>query len=61
MDLIEFNDEIEEEVIQKLQAIGCDTAKAVLEIENSDLVRRTGLSEDVIEDVKQILQSEFED
>ncbi len=61
VDLIEFNDEIEEEVIQKLQAIGCDTAKAVLEIENSDLVRRTGLSEDVIEDVKQILQSEFED
>lgn len=61
VDLIEFNDEIEEEVIQKLQAIGCDTAKAVLEIENSDLVRCTGLSEDVIEDVKQILQSEFED
>ncbi|MCC6181555.1 MAG: transcription termination/antitermination protein NusA [Bacteroidia bacterium] len=61
VDLIEFNDEIEEDVIQKLQAIGCDTAKAVLEIENSDLVRRTGLSEDVIEDVKQILQSEFEE
>lgn len=61
VDLIEFSDEIEESVIQALQAIGCDTAKSVLELENTDLVRRTGLSEDVIEDVKQVLQSEFED
>lgn len=61
VDLIEFSDEIEESVIQALQAIGCDTAKSVLEVENADLVRRTGLSEDVVEDVKQVLQSEFED
>jgi len=61
VDLIEFSDEIEESVIKALQAIGCDTAKSVLELENSDLVRRTGLTEDVIEDVKQVLQSEFED
>lgn len=61
VDLIEFSDEIEESVIQALQAIGCDTAKSVLELENADLVRRTGLSEDVVEDVKQVLQSEFED
>lgn len=61
VDLIEFSDEIEESVIKSLQAIGCDTAKSVLELDNSDLVRRTGLTEDVIEDVKQVLQSEFED
>jgi N utilization substance protein A len=61
VDLIEFSDEIEESVIQALQSIGCDTAKSVLELENNDLVRRTGLTEDVIEDVKQVLQSEFED
>ncbi len=61
VDLIEFSDEIEESVIKALQSIGCDTAKSVLELENSDLVRRTGLTEDVIEDVKQVLQSEFED
>jgi N utilization substance protein A len=61
VDLIEFSDEIEESVIQALQAIGCDTAKSVLELENSDLARRTGLTDDVIEDVKQVLQSEFED
>lgn len=61
VDLIEFADELEESVIQALQAIGCDTAKSVLELGNNELVRRTGLSEDVIEDVKQVLQSEFED
>ena len=61
VDLIEFSDEIEESVINALQAIGCDTAKAVLEMEISELARRTGLTEAVIEDVKQVLQSEFED
>lgn len=61
VDLIEFADELEETVIKSLQSIGCDTAKSVLELNNEELVRRTGLSEDVIEDVKQVLQSEFED
>ncbi len=61
VDLIEFSDEIEESVINALQAIGCDTAKSVLELDMAELVRRTGLTEDVIEDVKQVLQSEFED
>ncbi len=61
VDLEEFSDEIEESVINALQAIGCDTAKSVLELDVADLVRRTGLTEDVIEDVKQVLQSEFED
>lgn len=61
VDLIEFSDEIEESVIKALQAIGCDTAKSVLELDMADLVRRTRLTEDVIEDVKQVLQSEFED
>jgi len=61
VDLIEFSDEIEESVINALQLIGCDTAKAVLELSNEELIRRTGLSIDVIEDVKQVLASEFED
>lgn len=61
VDLIEFSDEIEESVIKALQSIGCDTAKSVLELDNADLARRTGLTDDVIEDVKQVLQSEFED
>ncbi len=61
VDLVEFADELEETVINALQSIGCDTAKSVLELSNEELVRRTGLSEDAIEDVKQVLQSEFED
>ena len=61
VDLIEFSDEIEESVIAALQAIGCDTAKSVLELDATELARRTGLTEDVIEDVKQVLRSEFED
>lgn len=61
VDLIEFSDEIEESVINALQSIGCDTAKAVLELSDDELVRRTGLSIDTIEDVKQVLASEFED
>jgi N utilization substance protein A len=61
VDLIEFSDEIEESVIAKLQSVGCDTAKSVLELDAEELARRTGLSIDVIEDVKQVLQSEFED
>ena len=61
VDLVEFSDEIEESVINALQAIGCDTAKSVLELDAAELARRTGLTEDVIEDVKQVLRSEFED
>ena len=61
VDLIEFSDEIEASVIKALQAIGCDTAKSVLELDVTELSRRTGLTEEVIDDVKQVLQSEFED
>ncbi len=61
VDLVEFSDEIEESVINALQAIGCDTAKSVLELDTTELARRTGLTEDVINDVKQVLRSEFED
>jgi transcription termination/antitermination protein NusA len=61
VDLEEFADEIESSVIDQLKAIGCDTAKAVLELSASDLVRRTGIEEDVIQSVREILQSEFED
>ena len=61
VDLIEFTDEIDENVIKALQSIGCDTAKSVLELNNEELARRTGLTEEAIEDAKQVLQSEFED
>lgn len=59
--LDEFRDEIEDWIIDELKAIGCDTAKSVLEISASELVRRTDLEEETITHVIQVLKSEFEE
>jgi N utilization substance protein A len=61
VDLEEFADEIEGHIIDQLKAIGCDTAKAVLELNDDDLVRRTGLDEETINGVRDVLSAEFED
>lgn len=60
VNLDEFVDEIEDWVIDELKAIGCDTAKSVLELSVSDLVKRTDLEQETIEDVIKILKAEFE-
>ena len=60
MDLDEFTDEIEDWIIDELKAIGCDTAKSVLNLSVEDLVKRTDLEEETIKDVISILKSEFE-
>lgn len=59
--LAEFADEIDEWILQELKSIGCDTARSVLELSNADLIKRTDLEEETIEDVKRILKEEFED
>ena len=59
--LDEFIDEIDDWVIDELKAVGCDTAKSVLELSVADLVKRTDLEEETIEDVRNVLMSEFED
>ena len=56
----EFTDEIESWVIDALKAIGCDTAKSVLDISAEDLVSRTDLEIETVEDLLNILGSEFE-
>jgi N utilization substance protein A len=61
VDLEEFADEIEGPILDQLKSIGCDTAKAVLELTESDLVRRTGLDEETIQKVRGVLSAEFED
>ncbi len=61
VDIMEFNDEIDEWVLETLKNIGCDTAKSVLNIPREDLIRRTDLEEETIDNVIEILQSEFED
>lgn len=60
VNLDEFADEIEEWIIDELKAIGCDTAKNVLELSVEELVKRTDLEEETIREVVEILKSEFE-
>jgi len=60
IDLDEFADEIDGWVIDELKAIGCDTAKSVLELSAEELVRRTDLEEETIRDVIKVLRTEFE-
>jgi transcription termination/antitermination protein NusA len=60
VDLEEFADEIDSWIIDELKAIGCDTAKSVLEISADDLVQRTDLEQETVNEVLRILRSEFE-
>jgi N utilization substance protein A len=60
VDLEEFADEIDSWIIDELKTIGCDTAKSVLELEVADLVSRTDLEQETVEEVMRILRSEFE-
>ena len=59
--LDEFNDEIDQWVIDALKAIGLDTARAVLALSPEELAARTDLEEETIEHVLQVLSAEFED
>jgi len=47
-------------VIDALKNIGCDTAKNVLNITRDDLIKRTDLEEETIDDVLKVLKAEFE-
>ncbi len=58
--LDEFADEIEAWIIDELKAIGCDTAKNVLELSEEELLKRTDLEEETIKEVRNIFKSEFE-
>lgn len=58
--LDEFADEIEQWIIEEFKSIGCDTAKAVLELSDEELVKRTDLEEETVREVKRILRTEFE-
>ena len=58
--LEEFDDEIDQWVIDELKRIGLDTAKSVLAMSRQDLVRRTELEEETVDEVFEILKQEFE-
>ncbi|MBK9192389.1 MAG: transcription termination/antitermination protein NusA [Crocinitomicaceae bacterium] len=61
VDLDEFADEIEGWIIDELKAIGLDTAKSVLELSKEELLKRTDLEEETIDEVMGVLKSEFEE
>jgi len=61
VELSEFSDEIEAWIIDEFAKAGLDTAKSILEQEIADLVKRTDLELETIEDVVRILKEEFEE
>jgi len=61
VELSEFSDEIDAWIIEEFSKAGLDTAKSVLEQELVDLVKRTDLEEETINEVLRILKAEFED
>ena len=61
VDLKEFADEIDQWIIDELIKIGCDTAKSVLALSKDELINRTDLEEETIDNVLEILKAEFEE
>ena len=59
--LSEFDDVIEGWIIEKLQSIGCDTAKSVLACTPADIAKRADLEDETVEEIFDILRSEFEE
>ncbi len=60
VNLDEFADEIDDWVLDQLKAIGCDTARNVLNLTREELIRRTDLEEETVDEVLRIFKSEFE-
>ncbi len=60
VDLDEFADEIDSWVIDELKRVGLDTAKSVLTLPKEDILRRTDLEEETIDNVLRVLNREFE-
>jgi transcription termination/antitermination protein NusA len=56
----DFADEIDQWIIDELKGIGCDTARSVLDIPAEELVKRTDLEEETINEVLRILKAELE-
>ena len=61
VELTEFSDEIDSWVIDEFKKVGLDTAKSVIELEKEDLIKRTDLEEETVNEVIRILKAEFEE
>ena len=60
VELTEFVDEIEGWIIDELKSIGCDTARDVIKLDVADLVKRTDLEEETVNEVLGIFKAELE-
>ncbi|MEO7529937.1 MAG: transcription termination factor NusA [Sediminibacterium sp.] len=60
IDMDEFADEIEPWIIEEFKKIGCDTARSILKLSADELERRTDLEKGTIDEVRRILQEEFD-
>jgi N utilization substance protein A len=60
IDLDEFSDEIETWILDELKRIGCDTARSVLLLTAEELERRTDLERETIDEVRKVLEAEFQ-
>ena len=61
VELSEFSDEIDGWVIEEFKKVGLDTAKSIIELDKSELIKRTDLEEVTINEVIKILKEEFEE
>ena len=59
--LSEFSDVIDQWIIDRLESIGCDTAKSVLAFTEEDIAKRADLEDETVAEVFRILKAEFED
>jgi len=59
VDLDEFKDELDTWVVDTLKNIGCDSARSVLKLSRSELLRRTDLEEETVDEILKVLRAEF--
>ena len=60
VDLQEFNDVFDQWVIDAFKKIGCDTAKSVLKLTREELIQRTDLEEETVDEVIAAVKEELE-
>lgn len=60
VELTEFDDEIEQWIIDEFKKVGLDTARSILDKDTDALLNLVDLEEETIEEVKKILKEELE-
>ncbi|MDR1791998.1 MAG: transcription termination factor NusA [Bacteroidales bacterium] len=61
VELKEFSDEIDPWIIEVLKGIGCDTGRSVLELSREELIKRTDLEDETVDEIIRVIQKEFEE